>query len=748
MISNLFNKFLIKIIILIFFICLTFNSQNANEILIYADQIYYDEKNNLIGKGKAKILFENQIIKSDLIIYNEKSRKITIPTEFSYKDKNNNLFYGSEGFFKNDFTSGSIDNVKILLNDGSRIVGNKFNRDKNIDIISKGVYSPCTSRIKIANFICPTWQLEGEKILHDNNNLLLYQKHSKMRVLNLPVFYLPYIVTPSPLRKKRKSGFLSPSLNFNFFDTKVSQSTSLPYYFNIAEDKELTFTPTFNYGGGVDSSQRFMFEYNQKISGGNFSTDLTFDSTFEEKNNNKWLNDASLITNYNKNLNNKFNINFESAIETSKNYIQSTKPSNNLSYLSSLSTKIDLHGYYLNKIDDRLLINITNYQTNQNNDDNSSLPTVLPFVNYDTGKYQFKKYSYNNYFQFYNIIRDKKTDNNAKEQQKISHKLNFTRSFQKFFSNIYFEGEVYNQLFNTTKKTVNSSSYSGSNFRLFPIFAIKVETPFKLKKNLFNLTYTPNLSLIVSPGKSNSDRISNEDSSLNTLNSTNEISLNRYSGSDKLDNSKRLVYSINLSNNIFSSNFSQTYEFTDNSNFHNDIGNSNNLGDLLNETSYETDNSKLQYNFRYDHSNRYLKNQNITFTNNNRLGNIELSYLDQKSKSDTIIEEDIETLNYVFKTKKFNKFSSVGLSGLYNLKTSINTEYGINYSYFDECFGINVDFKRNSYKEDNLKPQDTLTIMFSFKNIGSYRSSNLAVSENDKQDISWESGSVENELFN
>ena len=38
--------------------------------------------------------------------------------------------------------------------------------------------------------------------------------------------------------------------------------------------------------------------------------------------------------------------------------------------------------------------------------------------------------------------------------------------------------------------------------------------------------------------------------------------------------------------------------------------------------------------------------------------------------------------------------------------------------------------------------------MFSFKNVGSYKSTNLAVSENDKQDIEWESMSVKNELFN
>ena len=84
---------------------------------------------------------------------------------------------------------------------------------------------------------------------------------------------------------------------------------------------------------------------------------------------------------------------------------------------------------------------------------------------------------------------------------------------------------------------------------------------------------------------------------------------------------------------------------------------------------------------------------------------------------------------------------------MYNLKKEINTEYSIGYSYFDECFGINLDFSRKSYEEDNLKPQDILTIMFSFKNVGSYKSTNLAVSENDKQDIEWESYDIDENVF-
>ena len=270
------NFIFINIILFIFLFIPSFNY--AKEILIYADNISYDNEENIIARGNAKIFQDNQLIVSDLIIYKKTEEKIVLPSKFVLKDENNNFYEGENGYFLKNLSFSQFDNPKIRLNDGSRLIGKKIKREGHIDIISKGVYSPCKSRIKIGNFICPTWQLEGEKILHDNKKLFLYQKHSKMRVINTPVFYIPYIVTPSPLRKDRKSGFLLPSVSLNFFDTKTSQSTSFPYYLNLAVDKELLFTPTINYGGGIDSSQRFTFDYNQILSGGSFKTDLTFDS--------------------------------------------------------------------------------------------------------------------------------------------------------------------------------------------------------------------------------------------------------------------------------------------------------------------------------------------------------------------------------------------------------------------------------------------------------------------------------------
>ena len=61
-------KIYIFLITILFLITITFKNQNATEVLLYADDISYDKNKNLIAKGNAKIIYQNRIITSDLII--------------------------------------------------------------------------------------------------------------------------------------------------------------------------------------------------------------------------------------------------------------------------------------------------------------------------------------------------------------------------------------------------------------------------------------------------------------------------------------------------------------------------------------------------------------------------------------------------------------------------------------------------------------------------------------------------------
>ena len=737
------KKIYLFIISFLFLIITTQHS--AKEILIYANSINYDSQSNIIGKGNVKIISGNEIIMSDLIIINEETDKITLPVNFSYKDNKNNYYFGSSGEFTKNFENGTINDVKILLNDGSRIVGKKALKTGKTDLINKGVYSPCSSKIQIKNFICPVWQVESEKLLHDREKLFLFQKHAKMRILNVPVFYLPYIVSPSPLRKKRKSGFLNPSVNFNFLDTKTSQSITIPYYFVISEDKEMLLTPTINYGGGVDASQRIISEYDQLISGGAIGIKISTDTNLENDNNESWLRDASIITNFDKNLNEKFKINLNSAFQTSPTYLRRADQNNILNRKNSLNTSVNLDGYYLKKIDDHLNVNISGYQVIKNNEDNKTTPVIFPYIRYSAGTQIIGKTKYNQKFSFYNIFRDLSTNDHAQQQQKIYHNLSTDYEFYRLKSKINFKTELISQFYNIENKKISGNDYNGTYARMFPMSGLSLEAPLINRKR--NMTITPKLSLILNGSQPSSDKVSNEESTNNSYSLLNSKELNRYTGTDKLDNSKRINYGIDISKDLLKLSLSQSYEFDANSNYNKDMGLKDYMSDLLGSINYDGLNNDLQHNFRFNVDQGLIKSQSFTYKNANIIGTSEIKYSQERVENNSILESGTETLDINFSSNKFFNYSKINLSSTFDLIKDDPTKYKFGYSYFDECFGVNLDFNRSFYSDRDLKPADTLTLMFSFKYLGSYKSTNLAVSEIDKQDIQWESGSVDEAKF-
>ena len=119
------------------------------------------------------------------------------------------------------------------------------------------------------------------------------------------------------------------------------------------------------------------------------------------------------------------------------------------------------------------------------------------------------------------------------------------------------------------------------------------------------------------------------------------------------------------------------------------------------------------------------------------IGTSEFKYSQERVENNSILESGTETLNIDFSSNKFLNYSKINLSSTFDLIEDDPTEYIIGYSYFDECFGINLDYNRSFYSDRDLKPKDMLTLMFSFKYLGSYKSTNLAVSETDKQGIEW-----------
>ena len=263
-------------------------------------------------------------------------------------------------------------------------------------------------------------------------------------------------------------------------------------------------------------------------------------------------------------------------------------------------------------------------------------------------------------------------------------------------------------------------------------------TPLINKK--YNITLTPKLFGVINSSQSNSNKISNEESTDYKYTLLNFTSLSRFTGTDKLENSKRISYGIDLYTDKIKITLGQSYEFDkDRNNYTKNVGLNDYMSDLLGSSSYDGNSNDIGYSFRFNVDQGLMASENLSYNNQSFLGNFGIGYSRDRKEVNSILEKGSETLNVGFGSKKFLNYSTISFSGIFDLVEDDPTNYKFSYNYLDECFGIDLNFERSFYEDRDLKPKDMLTLMFSFKHLGSYESTNLAVSEKEKGDIRWES---------
>ena len=85
----------------------------------------------------------------------------------------------------------------------------------------------------------PTLDLAVQKITHDLAKKTIYYNNVVLKIYDFPIFFFPRFSHPDPT-VKRASGFLAPSFTNT---TTLSSGFAVPYFWNIAKDKDLTLTP-------------------------------------------------------------------------------------------------------------------------------------------------------------------------------------------------------------------------------------------------------------------------------------------------------------------------------------------------------------------------------------------------------------------------------------------------------------------------------------------------------------------------
>ena len=165
-----------------------------------------------------------------------------------------NQYWGPELELKVDTFEGTfvMPTYRFVAGGNGKAQRMDFVDDKRV-IARQATYTTC-ERDNEASWL-PAWQLRGDRFYFDFETDIGQVTSPTVRFQNVPILHWPGTLS-FPLSDKRKSGVLPPTYTL---DTVSGLSLTVPYYFDIAPNRDATLTPTYMSKRGVNLASEFRY---------------------------------------------------------------------------------------------------------------------------------------------------------------------------------------------------------------------------------------------------------------------------------------------------------------------------------------------------------------------------------------------------------------------------------------------------------------------------------------------------------
>lgn len=212
---------------------------------LQGDQLIYDKAGNrVIARGNVEIYYNDNILTADEVVYDQSAGTLTAIGNVTLKEPQGNVVRADRYTLTDDFRDGFVQSLSIVSQDNSRITADRATRrGGNVNEFENARFTPCKSE----GGTPPLWCISAARIIHDADAATITYQDAYFQIFGQPVFYLPYFQSPDP-SVKRKSGFLTPE--YGHSDT-LGYITGIPYYFALAPNYDITFTPTYMSNQGL-----------------------------------------------------------------------------------------------------------------------------------------------------------------------------------------------------------------------------------------------------------------------------------------------------------------------------------------------------------------------------------------------------------------------------------------------------------------------------------------------------------------
>ncbi len=657
-------------------------SKNKTEIKDQNSQIYFlDEFNYSINEDLLKGV-------NILIITN-------------YQKPKSDKFYFSNAIINLNTKTFLAKNTEITLHkdifdrtdNDPRVYGVSSKNEGDKTIINKGIFTSC----KI-NDNCPPWSITAETIEHSKKKRRLTYTNAFLKIYDFPVMYIPKFFHPDPT-VRRQSGLLKPEINHSKI---LGSSLTMPYYFDIADNKDLTLAPTL-------FDNKFLMvqnEYRQTEKNYDLLADFGYVRNYKSSSNNTKKNLAHFFSKLNYDLNYKNFLTSNLSLNVSK--------VNNDSYLKVFEnhiTKSQVKPDDLNVLNNSIKLNLNHERFNFNTGfeifekldvkKSDRFQYILPYYDFDKiisddffkGTLDLNSSGYND------------LNNTNVLESTITNNLNYKS--KDFITNLGFKNNlnIYTKNFNSVGR--NSSKYKSTmQSEVINLYNTTISYPL-IKINDNNSSYLlPKLSFNFNPSD-----MKDHSSSVKKMDAESLFNTNRLGLTDSFESGESLTLGIDFrkENNLDDINKyfelkvatvirAEEEKFIPKTSTLNKK-NSNIFGSLDAKISK---NLNFKYNFAID-------NDLSTFENNNLDMNLSLNNL---VTTFSFIEENGEmgdtnvfggSLGYKIDENNFISFKTRR-----NRKINLTEYYDLVYEYKNDCLTAAVKYKKTYYQDADIKPEENL----------------------------------------
>ena len=234
-------------------------------MLVKADEIDYDYTNYRVSAvGNVQIYYRNSTLEADKVIYDQTSKRLHAEGNVRLTEADGRVTYGSIMDLSDDYRDGFVDSLRLDAPGQTRMAAARAERSSggNITVFHSGVYTACAP-CKDDPKKPPMWQVRAARIIHNQQEKMIYFEDARLEFFGQPMAWLPYLSAPDPT-VKRQTGVLTPIITSS---SVYGQAVEVPYYWALAPDYDATFSPMVTTKQGV----LLQGEFRQRLINGAYS---------------------------------------------------------------------------------------------------------------------------------------------------------------------------------------------------------------------------------------------------------------------------------------------------------------------------------------------------------------------------------------------------------------------------------------------------------------------------------------------